>query len=89
MGDINRREHHTITREYRYAKPPPNSVALWKRTRATFGPFFPLLVAVILGIATTAGAISASKQIRSTTYGFQAPGQMEYLGAPGLQEILW
>jgi hypothetical protein len=89
MGDINRSQNCTVKREYRSAKPPPNSMALWKQRLATFGPFVPLLIAVVLGIATTAGAITASKQIRATAYGFQAPGQMEHLGAPSLREVLW
>ena len=89
MGDINQTENYTAKREYGSAKAPPISAALWKPLLASFGPFVPLLVAVVLGIATTAGAITAFTQTRSTAYGFQAPGQMEHLGAPSLREVLW
>jgi hypothetical protein len=89
MGDLNRTQNSTVKHEYRSTKTPRASAAWWRQLLASFRPFVPLLIAVVLGIATTAGAITASKNVRATAYGFQAAGHMEYLGAPSLREVLW
>jgi hypothetical protein len=88
MGDINRTHNSTAKREHRSAK-TLSSAACWKQLLTSFGPFVPLLIAVVLGIVTTAGAITAAKNVRATAYGFQAGGHIEYLGAPSLREVLW
>ena len=65
------------------------SARLWKQNIAALKPFMPIVIALLLGIATTAGAITAVKRIRSADYGFQPPRQMEHLGGAALREVLW
>jgi len=89
MGDTTRTQNSAAPRENCSAQTRRASATLWRQFVVSFGPFVPLLIAVVLGMATTAGAITASKNVRATAYGFKVPSHMEYLGAPSLREVLW
>jgi hypothetical protein len=41
-----------------------------RRKAASMGPLAPVLVALLVGIITTAGAIAATKHMQSTNYGW-------------------
>jgi len=60
-----------------------------KRRYCRAAPSVPVLIALVLDVATTAAAITAAKRVRGDDYGFRAAGQMEYLAAPGLREVRW
>ena len=55
----------------------------------SIGPLAAVLVAIVLGATTTAGAITAAKYIHAAEYGFQTAGYIETLGGPSLREVLW
>jgi hypothetical protein len=53
------------------------------------GPLAAVLVALVIGTATTSGAIAAIKRIQTTGYGFQTAGYFAVNGMPALREVVW
>ena len=45
--------------------------------------------ALVIGTATTSGAIAAIKRVQTTGYGFQAAGYFAVTGMPALRELVW
>jgi len=60
-----------------------------KAKAGTIGPWAAVLVALVVGATTTAGAIAATQRIRTTDYGFQTAGRAENLAMPSLREMMW
>src|SRR6478672_28743 len=56
---------------------------------ASAGPLTAVLVALVIGTATTSGAIAAIKRVQTTGYGFQAAGYFAITGMPALRELVW
>ena len=56
---------------------------------ASVGPLAAVLVALVIGTATTSGAIAAIKRIQATGYGFQTAGYFAVNGMPALRELVW
>lgn len=53
------------------------------------GPMAAVLVALIVGATTTAGAITSAERVHSMGYGFQTASYVETLGGPSLRELQW
>jgi len=53
------------------------------------GALAAVLVALVIGTATTSGAIAAIKRVQTTGYEFQTAGYFAVTGMPALRELVW
>ena len=90
MGDLHPKANFTVFGGvYPAEMHSSNSPALRQPRAASAGPLAAVLVALVIGTATTSGAIAAIKRVQTTGYGFQTAGYFAVSGMPALRELVW
>ena len=87
MGDLHPTANFTVfggIAEMHGSGPP-----LRQPRSGSVGPLVAVLAALVIGIATTSGAIAAIKRVQTTGYGFQTAGYFAVTGMPALRELVW
>src|SRR3954447_14706092 len=88
MADLHPTANFTVFGRVYLAEMHSSSPALRQPRSASVGPLAAVLVALVIGTATTSGAIAAIKRVQTTGYGFQAAGYFAVTGMPALRELV-
>jgi hypothetical protein len=62
---------------------------LQKHRAGSVGPLSAVLVALVLGATTTAGAITAAKSVRASNYGFSIASYSKIPGVAHFEDVLY
>ena len=89
MGDLHPTANFTVFGGIYPAEMHSGSPLPRQPRAASIGPLAAVLVALVIGTATTSGAIAAIKRVQTTGYGFQAAGYFAVTGMPALRELVW
>ncbi|MEA2831743.1 MAG: hypothetical protein QOF22_2491 [Bradyrhizobium sp.] len=89
MNDFRQTENFTVFGGF-YPAETHSRNRIARRSRAgSVGPLAAVLVALVLGATTTAGAITATKRIHATNYGFSLASYSKIPGVPHFQDALY
>jgi hypothetical protein len=89
MHDFRRTENFTVFGGF-YPAETHSRNRIVRRSRAgSVGPLAAVLVALVLGATTTAGAITATKRIHATNYGFSLASYSKIPGVAHFQDALY
>src|SRR5689334_15768515 len=89
MGDLHHTANFTVFGGIYPAEMHVSSRPLQQPRAGSLGPLAAVLVALVIGTATTSGAIAAIKRVQTTGYGFQTAGYFAVTGMPALRELVW
>jgi hypothetical protein len=89
MNDFRQTENFTVFGGF-YPAETHSRNRIVRRSRAgSVGPLAAVLVALVLGATTTAGAITATKRIHATNYGFSLASYSKIPGVAHFQDALY
>ena len=89
MRDFNRTENFTVFGGS-YPAETHNGNPMHPKARAgLMGPLAAVLVALVLGATTTAGAITATKRIHASNYGFSIASYSKIPGVAHFEDVLY
>ena len=89
MRDLRQTENFTVFGGF-YPAETHGRNRIVRRSRAgSVGPLAAVLVALVLGATTTAGAITATKRIHATNYGFSLASYSKIPGVAHFQDALY
>ena len=89
MGDLHPTANFTVFGGVYPAEMHSSSPPLRQPRSGSVGPLVAVAVALVIGTATTSGAIAAIKRVQATGYGFQTAGYFAVTGMPALREAVW
>ena len=89
MGDLHPTANFTVFGGVYPAEMHGSSPPLRQPRSGSVGPLVAVLAALLIGTATTSGAIAAIKRVQTTGYGFQTAGHFAVTGMPALRELMW
>jgi hypothetical protein len=89
MRDLRQTENFTVFGGF-YPAETHSRNRIVRRSRAgSVGPLAAVLVALVLGATTTAGAITATKRIHATNYGYSLASYSKIPGVAHFEDTLY
>lgn len=89
MRDFNRTENFTVFGGFYPAETHSGNSMVRQSKAGSVGPLAAVLVALVLGATTTAGAITATKRIHATNYGFSITSYSKIPGVAHFEDALY
>ena len=89
MRDFNRTENFTVFGGSYPAEMHDGNPMLQKARAGSIGPLAAVLVALVIGATTTAGAITATKRIHASNYGFSIASYSKIPGVAHFEDVLY
>jgi hypothetical protein len=89
MRDFKRTENFTVFGGSYPAETHSTHPMLRKPRAGSIGPLAAVLVALVLGATTTAGAITAAKRIHATGYGYSIASYSKIPGVAHFEDALY
>ena len=89
MGDLHPTANFTVFGGVYPAEMHSSGPPLRQSRPGSIGPLAAVVVALLIGVGTTSGAIAAIKRVQATGYGFQTAGYFAVTGMPALREAVW
>jgi hypothetical protein len=89
MHDFRQTENFTVFGGIYPAETHSGNPVIRQSTGGSVGPLAAVLVALVLGATTTAGAITATKLIQATNYGFSITSYSKIPGVAHFEDALY
>ena len=89
MRDLHPTANFTVFGGVYPAEMHSSSPPLRQSRSGSVRPLAAVVAALLIGAATTPGAIAAIKRVQATGYGFQTAGHFAVTGMPALREVMW
>jgi hypothetical protein len=89
MHDFRQTENFTVFGGFYPAETHSRNRIVRRSRTGSVGPLAAVLVALVLGATTTAGAITATKRIHATNYGFSLASYSKIPGVAHFEDTLY
>jgi len=89
MRDLRQTENFTVFGGFYPAETHGRNQIVRRARAGSVGPLAAVLIALVLGASTTAGAITATKRVHATDYGFSITSYSKIPGVARFEDVLY